>query len=458
MRLPHQDLPYDLERPQLSAWPAIAQRLRLAANNLRELDIATIVAAIDAVAEQWCDRDWPVRRAARDTVVAATGLDVETVERSFDVELRNYRGDSLWAALHRELGNPLVLDGFCVDTALAGRAIATGPGLTCHVMTGNVPGLPALSVVRALLVKSASVVKVASSEPTFAAQFVATLAQAEPRFGEAILVTYWDQTETTIRDAVLAAADTVIAYGGDESCAAIRARTRLDQRFIAHNHMLSVGLLTDAYLREHGTAATAELVARDVSMFDQHACIAAQAYLVEGSIDAVTAFAAEVDAAMRRYAVGCRLGSPDGTTAAARRIRAVDRQYWAAQTPNRRVWISPDSLVSVDDALANPSGGDRNVQLVAVPDHTGMLDALRPYGKYLQNTAVGATDAEMRSLAPALARLGATRLCAPGRMPDPSLVWKHDGRSCIAELVTWCDVEMHPWASTPNAESGRAPA
>ncbi len=445
--LPDQQIDYHLDRPRLAAWPAVAQRLREAANGLRDLKIATIVDAIDAAAAHWCDRDWPVRRAARDAVVAATGLSPETVDRSFDVELRNYRAPSLWGVLHREFSNPQVLDGFCFDGHLGGRTMAIGPALTCHVMTGNVPGLPALSVVRALLVKSASVVKVASSEPTFAAQFVDTLAGVEPLFGDAIVVTYWDQTEAAVRDAVLAEADTVIAYGGDESCATIRARTRLDQRFIAHNHKLSVGLLTRDYLRAAGFQAAAELVARDASMFDQHACIAAQAYLVEGDIDTVTAFADAVDAAMRRYAAACPLGHPDASAAAARQIRSMDRKYWAAQSPRRQVWISPDSLVSVDDAMADSAGGDRSLQIVAVPNVKRMLEVLRPYGTYLQNIAVGAVETEISTLAARLACLGATRLCAPGRMPDPSLIWKHDGRACVAELVVWCDVEMHPWAT-----------
>ncbi|MCV7075402.1 acyl-CoA reductase [Mycobacterium szulgai] len=447
VRVPHHEHGYDVDRPRLSSWPEVGRRLRAATANLRTVKITTIVEAIDAVATQWCDRRWPVRRAARDAVVAATGLSVETVERSFDVELRNYRAASLWAVLRRELGNPQVLDDFCLDGDLGGRTMAVGPGLTCHVMTGNVPGLPALSVVRALLVKSASVVKVASSEPTFAARFVETLARVQPLFGDAIVVTYWDQTETAVRDAVLAEADTVIAYGGDESCAAIHARMRLDQRFIAHNHKFSVGLLTRGYLATKGMAETAEQVARDASMFDQHACIAAQAYLVEGGIEAGTLFAESVAQAMRRYAATCPLGRPDRAAVAARRMRWVDRQYWAAQSAQRRVWTSADGLVSIDDALADSAGGDRTLQIVAVPSVDGMLDALRPYGSYLQNVAVGAVDSEMRTLAPALARLGATRLCAPGRMPDPSLIWKHDGRACVAELVVWCDAEMHPWAS-----------
>jgi hypothetical protein len=28
-------------------------------------------------------------------------------------------------------------------------------------------------------------------------------------------------------------------------------------------------------------------------------------------------------------------------------------------------------------------------------------------------------------------------------MFKPSMIWRHDGQSCIAALVRWCDIEMH---------------
>ena len=39
--------------------------------------------------------------------------------------------------------------------SIGGKTIAVGPRITLAIFSGNVPGLPALSIVRALLVKSA---------------------------------------------------------------------------------------------------------------------------------------------------------------------------------------------------------------------------------------------------------------------------------------------------------------
>jgi len=439
---------FQLVRPRLECWSTVAKGLRQASVVLKELDIAEIVEAIDATARLWCDRDWPDRCAARDLVVMTTGLSAPTVERSFDVELRNYQADALWRVLARELGDPKVLDEPCADAWLGGRTMAIGPDIVCQVFTGNVPGLPALGIVRSLLVKSAVIAKVASGEPTFAARFVATLGQVEPRLADAVLVTYWDRDDVSTRTVALGVADVVVAYGGDEACAVIQASIGLEQRFVMHGNKLSVGLLSSGFLRGEDHEGLAAKLAHDASMFDQQACIAAQAYLVEGDADEVALFAARVAQAMAEYAEDCPLGHLELGAAAALQLRRAEIQYRAAESAARRIWSEKDWTVLLDDALDGGAGsGSRMLQIVAVPSIERAIEMLRPLGTRLQNVGVGALDDEMPLLAAALAQLGATRLCSPGRMPDPSLTWRHDGRMCVADLVRWCDVEMHPWGT-----------
>jgi len=457
---------FQLARPRLECWPSVAKGLRQASVTLKGLGIAEIVEAIDATARRWCDRDCPDRCAARDLVVTTTGLSVPTVERSFDVELRNYQADALWRVLARELGDPRVLDEPRTDAWLAGRTMAIGPNIVCQIFTGNVPGLPALGIVRSLLVKSAVIAKVASGEPTFAARFVATLGQVEPRLADAVLVTYWDRDDVLTRTVALGEADMVVAYGGDEACAVIQASIGPEQRFVMHGSKLSVGLLSNGFLRSEDHEVLAAKLARDASMFDQHACIAAQAYLVEGDVDEVALFAARVAQAMAEYAAGCPLGHLDLGAAAARQLHRSEVQYRAAASTARRIWYEKDWTVVLDDALdGHASSGNRMLRIIAVPSIERAIEVLRPVGTRLQNVGVGALDDEMPALATTLAQLGATRLCSPGRMPDPSLTWRHDGRMCVADLVRWCDVEMHPWATRQQAgqpkeagDASRAPA
>jgi hypothetical protein len=426
-------------------WPVIGDGLRKAQLRLADMKVAKVVAAIDTVVQRWSDKSFEPRRRAREDVVRATGFSAAAVDRSFDVELRNYRSEFLWRTLRRELGSPEVLDGFHADGDLAGAALAVGPRITLAVLTGNVPGLPALSLVRALLVKSAVIAKVASGEPTFAAHFVATIAEVEPRLADAILVTYWDRHDEASLSGALAQADAVIAYGGEDACAAVRARVAPHQRYIEHGHKLSVGIVSRSYLEALGPAEVARRVADDVSTFNQHACIAPQAYLVEAGSDEVRAFAAEVAGALEHHARSCPLGTLDAVDASVLQLRRAEAAWGAAKSDGCDVWHAAglDWTVILTPELAMSGTGNRVLHLVPVASLDDAVRRLEPICRYLQNVGLGALGADFRNTAPKLARAGACRVSEPGRMAEPSMMWRHDGVECISRLVRWCDVEMH---------------
>lgn len=437
---------YALSRPRRGEWPQIADGLRHARAALADVPIAEIVDAIDETAARWADPSYEPRARACASASEATGFSREVVDRSFDAEMRNYRADSLWRTLRRELGDPGVLDRPTWDGDLGGLTRAIGTGIAVELLSSNVPGLPALGIVRALLSKSALIAKVAGAEPTFAAAFARELNVADSRLGDALLVTYWARDDLQTRDAVFAVADTIIAYGGREACASARGATRAGQRFIEHGHRLSIGIVSRAYLAREGHDGPASRVARDVSMFNQAACIAPQAYFVEGEQDDVASFGGRVAGALERYARDCPRGALRLDDAAAEHIRRAESRFAAAGSAARRFWAGRDWTVTVDEQLGGPSG-NRMLRIVPAPALDDVLALLRPHGSFLQNVAVGAVEHEMPRLVSELALLGVSRICEPGAMPDPSLMWRHDGRMALAELIRWCDVEMHPWSA-----------
>jgi hypothetical protein len=437
---------WSCRRPQNSDWKRITDALHDAGRALRNIPIAEIVASIDRVAENWSRHDFPLRAAARESIAEATGMSQPAIDESLDLELRNYRGASLLRALRRELGDPRMLDTFAHDSELAGTVRAFGPRLTLVVCTGNVPGLPALPLVRALLAKSAIIVKVASGEPSFARRFVQSIEEVDPRLARAILVTYWGRDEAATLHAVLQQVDTVIAYGSDEACGQIRAALAPHQRFVEHAHKLSVGILSRSYIARHGLHAVAACVARDMSVFNQHACIAPQAYFVQGDGEERREFGDALADALARYAERCPLGTQTAQDAAAIALERAAQGWSCASDPGHDLWCDPQSqwTVTLERAFDGArSLGDRYLRLIGVDQLEEVLTMLAPYSRYLQNIGLGVDCAQLPGLASALAELGASRLCAPGRMAEPSMMWRHDGRMCIAELLRFCDIEMH---------------
>ncbi len=430
-------------RPRTGAWASVAVHLRAVGERLQQIPIAQIVDAIDQTAHRWGDASWSTRRVIRDEIVAATGFSSEAVDRSFDVELKNYRADSLWRTLRREFGNPALLDTYHADTNLHGLTTAIGPRLTLAIFTGNVPGLPALSLVRALLVKSPVIAKVASGEPCFAAAFVASLHEALPLLGEAVLVTYWDRDEHSVLQEAAAQVDVVIAYGGDVALRALRQNLPAQVRLIEHGHKFSIGYITATHLA-HADVASA--IARDVFTFNQHACIAPQAYLVEGSIDAANKLAKLIANALANESLKHPLGTLSLQDAIAVRL-ARAHHSWRASVQSGYAVHHDSALewtVAIDEQIGAPQGiGNRFLRVIPVNGLSDLIAQLAPLRGYLQNVGVGCEPSELLAIATSLARIGVSRICEPGQMAEPSMMWRHDGRTCIAELVNWCDIEMH---------------
>ena len=435
------------ERPRATQWAGVANGLRSAGERLKALPVARIVTAIDRVAARWCNPSWAVRLAVRETVARATGFSTAAVDRSFDLELRNYRADSLWRVLRRELGDPSCLDRPCRNDDLQGTTMAIGPDLVLAIFTGNVPGLPALSLARSLIVKAPVIAKVASGEPSFAAAFAASLAEELPVLGDALLVTYWDRDEQSVFTEVAAEADVVIAYGGNEAIRSVREALPAGTRLVEHGHKLSAGFLAASYFDREGVAVAARAVAKDVAAFNQQACIAPEAYFVQGSRSHAQRVASAIGEALTAEARSCPVGELRIGDAARVRLARAQQQWRGAERSAHEAWHD-DGLewtVLLDEQLHAPDGiGHRVLRVIPVESLAQALDQLRPFGRYLQNVGVGCTgEAELSAAAASLAKLGASRVCEPGRMAEPSMMWRHDGRTCVAELVRWCDVEMH---------------
>ncbi|CCH31439.1 acyl-CoA reductase [Actinosynnema sp. NPDC047251] len=427
-------------------WAAVGADLRRAHERLRELPVRRIVDALDLAAARWADRDFPERRAAVAAAAQVTGMSTETVDRALDSELGTLRAPSLIAALQRELGDPEVLDGFRAGTT------AIGPRVVLAVFSGNVPGLPARSLARALLVKAALIAKIPAKEPNFTAAFLRTLHEVQPLLADAVVATYWGRADDATMSAALEQADAVVAYGSDQACAAVRAKVAPHQIYEEHGHKLSFGVIGDEYFRLHGPVEVARRIAADCSDLDQHACLSPQVYLV--AAPHARAVAEHVAHAMRRTAADCPPGTVADHDATVLQHRRLVAEWRAASTPTGEVWAA-DGLewtVVLDDELLPLSGaGNRVARIVAVPDVAAAVDVMRPYARYLQNVGLGAVGEEFRRAAEELARLGASRLAEPGTMSRAGMEWRHDGQPRIAGLLRWCDVEHGNWSTAVPA-------
>lgn len=442
-RLPDQVPRWECRTPFPSGWEPLTQGLVEAGERLRALPIRRIVDAIGSAIEVFRDRNSAERVSAIEAGHAATGLSCESLHRCIDVELINFRALDLWTTLERELGDPLVLDEFRSDKHLSGFTRAFGPKLVAAIATGNILGLVVNPICRSLLVKAPVLLKVARGEPTFASRFAEMLHRVDPVLGDAVVVTYWESNDDVAFDGALRRADAAIVYGSTAAVESVQRRLRPGQRVVVHGHKFSAGIVTQAHIKRYGLEHVAERLALDVCTFDQHACIAPKVVIVEGdhaSVDALgSALAVEMARYGETYPSGAR-SAYDAASLAARRVTAG----WDEAKNVGRVWEGANLAFTVVRSAELPSvdcGGDRYIVLVPAESPGACAERLAEHSAYLQNVVVGASGDELVVIAERLAQLGACRVSPPGTAANPTMIWRHDGRACIFDLLRWCDIE-----------------
>jgi hypothetical protein len=111
-----------------------------------------------------------------------------------------------------------------------------------------------------------------------------------------------------------------------------------------------------------------------------------------------------------------------------------------------KIWHSGDStawtVVFEHEARFHFSPLNRFVFVKPVADLAAVFTGVDELKGKVSTVGVAAPPERLRRLARELARWGVTRICPPGRMQDPPLTWRHDGRPALGDLVTWTDLEL----------------
>ena len=167
----------NLSLPVLTPAALDAVSLRLLAAQAQHLacrPIAEIVEVIDCVIQLWLDPQYPYRQQAEAFLPIITHYSAPMVRHGLDTLLQAFRKDALWRLLQAELGT--LCTRYVSATAACWRLYTGVWSTSDHTrLFGQCPGAAGLSLICALLVKSASLGKSASEEPLFAALFARSL-------------------------------------------------------------------------------------------------------------------------------------------------------------------------------------------------------------------------------------------------------------------------------------------
>ena len=325
--------------------------------------------------------------------------------------------DDLLALVRAELGHAEALDDFAPHGGQLARAF--GPTTILHIVSGNTPAAGLQSLIRGLLLGAHNLCKAPSAGLPEIAEFRTAL---PPELAARV------EIAGELPDDWLARAEAVIVFGHDATIAHFRALARPEQRFIAHGHRLSFGMVF------YDPAFTsAPLAARDASLFDQQGCLSPHVFYVAGH---AREYAARLAEEMRAFQAEEPRGRVSLSEANSIRTLREDLAFRAAQGEPVALWQSEGSTAWTDAFDATPGfpRSPLNRFVFVKPLPADLAAELREVRAHLSCAGIWpATPAHARALAP----LGVSRICPLGRMQSPPWTWLQDGAPALAPLVRW---------------------
>ncbi len=379
-----------------------AARLRLAQAALPPQ--AAIVDALAALADRWRDPAYPLRQEAE---ALDDPFPFLMVWVSLEAILDSLRPAEMWGLIDAEN---------CRD--------AQGFPVVGHVIAANTPLLAWVSVIRALLVRSASLVKLPSGPAAqWGRLFHRSLADVSPALAACVSLHQWPGGTAELDAALCQNADTVMAHGGDETTSALRGLIPAETPFVGYGHRVSLAVLPA------GTATPETLaeLARDVLLYDQGGCLSPQTVFVEGNWTETLQSAEQFAAALRQIAIDYPL--PVRSPRAAPAVR--EARALASMEPDCRIWAGEDlrwTVIArpVSAFTPSPTFGVVSVQpLASLPD---LPRAVGTVAHVLQGCAAAGEGT-------AAYLPGVSRLCPPGQLQAPPLGWRQDGRDVLRLLL-----------------------
>ncbi|MDX1566570.1 MAG: acyl-CoA reductase [Longimicrobiales bacterium] len=428
---------------------SVLRRNRLPGLARRSVD--EIAAALGAVGSRFLREEDELRDQALNLLPDYSGISPPMARQVLDGMARDWTTDRIREHLRIELGDAAVLDRFRPDPRGGRRMVrALGPELSLHICASTVPGVSVTSLIRALLVKSAVVLKPGRSDLVLPVLFARGLRQEAPELADAVAVSYWVGGTEPMEDTLLAEADSVVVYGSDPVVRDLRNRTPVTRSFVAYRHRVGAVLVgREALGRSHPPVdgSVAERVARAIAAFDQRGCVSPHVVYVEGrgGMDAKE-WAEDLAGALATLedsipsgpllpSEGSMIQQLRGTwemRAAAEEGVAV--HHGGGDAP----WTV---LVEPDPGFVLSCTG-RVVRVRPVESLHRAVEELAPVGRHLQTVSVEGVPGDRRlALAESLAEIGAVRITSAKESPWPPPWWHHDGEGPLGSLLRWTDLE-----------------
>jgi Acyl-CoA reductase (LuxC) len=435
------DLPPEAELTSVMVSSACDTLKRNREKYLRPRATDDIVKILCEVAVEWLKPENRFRKLALEFGPLQTGFSRPVLEKGLDDFFRRFTPENFDALLKQEFGSTQRLDGF------ADGALVRAPKLLVHIAAGNLPNPALMSLTLGLLTRSAQFMKCASGASFLPRLFAHSVYEADPKLGTCLELAEWGGGNADLETALFAEADCVTVTGADQTLAAVQSRLPAKARFVGHGQRVSFGFVAREVLREETIAENVSRAADDVVAWDQNGCLSPHCFYVEerGEVESdkfASLLALEL---MKRETVEPR-GEITIEESAAIASRRSLYESLAAHRGDVKLWASRNStawtVVFEHEARFHFSPLNRFVFVKPVAELKDVLKGVDEITGKVSTVGIAAPPETFSELAKQFAHWGATRICPLGRMQNPPLTWRHDGRPALGDLIEWTDIEL----------------
>jgi len=444
------DLPPEATLNPQMLWEACRTLKRNREQYLAGRSTRSLINVLHDVGQNWLDAEYPFRKLALERGPEATGFSGAVLARGLSAFFEQLTGENIEALILNDLGHSQRLDAMVATPAeqkLDHAAIAVGPELIAHITAGNIPVPLFMSIVLGLLTRSAQFVKCASGTSFLPRMFAHSIYDADAKLGACLELAEWKGGNADLEQALFAEADCITATGCDETLAALRSRIPAKARVLGYGHRISFGYITAEALSGFGAKKVMANAANDVVAWDQLGCLSPHVFYVEhGAGVSAEQFAEKLAEELAQREKGeprGRLSVEEAATIASKRSFYKVR---AANSPDTRLWCSEGStawtVVYEADRRFQLSSLSRFIYVKAVTDLDDLLQGAESVRGQISTVGLAAPEDRVPGIAERLGRWGVTRVCPLGKMQNPRLSWRHDGRPSLGDLVTWTDLEL----------------
>ncbi len=309
------------------------------------------------------------------------------------------------------------------------------PTRQLHITAGNAPEAPLASIIRAVLTKSAAVVKLPSEAVLTGALFTLAAVATAPEhpLTKNMSVVYWPGGDSNIEKKLFrtGAFDRIVVWGSPETVISVQSQARFT-RTVFFNPRYGVSLIG----REAFSDNLEEIItkaAADVMIYNQQACTASLVQYVEGNDEQIEKYAWQLQTKLAQYdeqAPGIILPRVIGKVKNLRRGQYSQAQWYLNEKDSR--FTSGVVVVRGEfDVLDHPMS-----RLVVIRPVADLNDALPSLDQNVSTVGVF-PESKRNELRDRIAGRGVSDILPLGECSRTYSGMPHDGMPVLSELVDW---------------------